>query len=70
MPKIALAVMAVIAIMSSIGSAVWPFTSTPESYSGPTESIVFGGLVSDANIMLFIAEDQHFFAAEWDNLDH
>lgn len=63
MQKTALAMMAVIAITSSIGSAVWPFTSTPESYSGPTESIVFGGLLSDANIMLFIAEDQHFFEA-------
>lgn len=63
MPKFALIVMAVIATMSSIGSAVWPFTSTPESYSGPTESIVLGGLVTNANIMLFAAEDQNFFEA-------
>jgi hypothetical protein len=47
---------------------VWYFTSLPKSYSGPPESIILGGLVSDANIMLFTAEDQHFFAANGINL--
>ncbi len=68
MQKIVLAGIAVIAALMLVGSGQWPFTSTPESYSGPTESIVFGGLLSDANIMLFIAEDQHFFAANGINL--
>ena len=44
------------------GIMAWHFTSSPESYSGPSEPIVLGGLVTDANIMIFTAEDQHFFA--------
>jgi NitT/TauT family transport system substrate-binding protein len=31
-------------------------------YSGPAESITLGGLVTNANIVFFTAEDQHFFA--------
>jgi ABC-type nitrate/sulfonate/bicarbonate transport system substrate-binding protein len=32
-----------------------------KGYSGEPVSITLGGLVSDANLMFFVAEDQHFF---------
>lgn len=58
-----IAAIAVIALIALAGIGAWHFTSLSKSYSGPTESISLGGLVSDANIMLYTAEDQHFFAA-------
>jgi NitT/TauT family transport system substrate-binding protein len=66
--KKSIAAIAVIALIALAGVGAWHFTSTPKSYSGPTESISFGGLVSDANIMLYTAEDQHFFAENGINL--
>ena len=58
-----IAATAFIALMALAGVGTWFFTSSQESYSGTSEPIVLGGLVSDANIMIFTAEDQHFFAA-------
>lgn len=58
-----IAATAFIALMALAGVGTWFFTSSQESYSGPSEPIVLGGLVSDANTMIFTAEDQHFFAA-------
>ena len=66
--KKSIAAIAVIALIALAGVGVWHFTSTQKSYSGPTESISLGGLVSDANIMLYTAEDQHFFAENGINL--
>ena len=61
--KKTIAAIAFIASMALAGFGMWFFTSSQESYSGPSEPIILGGLVSDANTMIFIAEDQHFFAA-------
>jgi NitT/TauT family transport system substrate-binding protein len=58
-----IAATAFIALMALAGVGTWFFTSSQESYSGPSEQIVLGGLVNDANTMIFTAEDQHFFAA-------
>ena len=58
-----IAATAFIALMALAGVGIWFFTSSQESYSRPSEPIVLGGLVSDANTMIFTAEDQHFFAA-------
>ena len=58
-----IAAFAFIALVAGAGIIAWHFTSSPEPYSGPAESIILGGLVSDANALIFTAEDQHFFAA-------
>lgn len=58
-----IAVIAVIALIALAGIGAWYFTSSSESYPGPAESIILGGLVSDANVIIFTAEDRHFFAA-------
>ena len=60
--KKVVAALAVLSVLVLAGIGAWHFITSPKSYSGPTESIVLGGLVSDANIMLYTAEDQHFFA--------
>ena len=57
-----IAVIAVIGLITLAGVAAWYFINPSESYSGPTESVTLGGLISDANTMIFTAEDQHFFA--------
>jgi NitT/TauT family transport system substrate-binding protein len=57
-----IAVIAVIGLIALAGVAAWYLMNLSESYSGTAEPIILGGLVSDANTMLFIAEDQHFFA--------
>lgn len=57
------AVIAVIVVMSLAGFAAWHLTSARKTYSGSPVSITLGGLVSDANIVIFVAEDRHFFAA-------
>ena len=64
-PIVAIAVISLIAL---VGIGAWYFTSSTKSYSGPTESIILGGTVSDANVMFFTAEDQHFFASNGINL--
>jgi NitT/TauT family transport system substrate-binding protein len=58
-----IAATAFIALMALAGVGSWFFASSQESYSGPSEQIILGGLVSDANTMIFTAEDRHFFAA-------
>ncbi len=58
-----IAVIAVIGLITLAGVAAWYLINPSESYSGTTEPIILGGLVSDANAMIFTAEDQHFFAA-------
>jgi NitT/TauT family transport system substrate-binding protein len=62
MRKIALAVMAVIAIISSIGSAVWPFPNFGTTYSGTPESITIGYSPFEHTALLYVADDQHFFS--------
>jgi len=63
MQKNALAVMAVIAILSSIGSAVWPFPDLSATDSGTPESIAIGTPPHELNALIYIAKDQNFFAA-------
>jgi ABC-type nitrate/sulfonate/bicarbonate transport system substrate-binding protein len=58
-----IAAFAFIALVAGAGIIAWNFTSSPEPDSGAAESIILGGLVSDANALIFTAEDQHFFAA-------
>lgn len=53
---------AVIALIALAGIGARYFSISQGSYFGPAEPIILGGLVSDANIMFFTAEDQHFFA--------
>jgi NitT/TauT family transport system substrate-binding protein len=62
MQKIVLAVMAVIAIMSSIGSAVWPFPNFGSTDSGTSESITVGNMLYEYSGLMFIADDQGLFA--------
>jgi ABC-type nitrate/sulfonate/bicarbonate transport system substrate-binding protein len=57
-PILVMIVLVGITLMVSISFAC----STP-GYSGEPESITMSGLVSDANLMFFIAEDQRYFAA-------
>ncbi len=44
------------------GFGAWYYKSAQKTYSGPSESIVLGGVVSDANIVFFTGEDRHFLA--------
>jgi len=62
MRKIALAVVAVIAIMSSIGSAVWSFPNFGITDSGTPEQITIGKMPLMAHALIYIAEDQGYFA--------
>lgn len=63
-----IASIAVIALMALAGIGAWHFISLSKSRPEPTESVNLGGLVSDANIMLYTADDQHFFAENGINL--
>ena len=62
MGKIALTVMAVIAIMSSIGSAVWPFPNFGTTDSGNPEHVIIGTSPVEGSSLIYIAEDQGYFA--------
>jgi NitT/TauT family transport system substrate-binding protein len=62
MKKIAFAVMAVIAITSSIGSAVWPFPNFGTTGSGTPESITIGTSPVEGSSLIYIADDRGYFA--------
>jgi ABC-type nitrate/sulfonate/bicarbonate transport system substrate-binding protein len=66
--KKTIAAIIVVALVALAGIGAWYFTNSLKAYSGPTESITLGGLVSDANIMLYTAEDQRCFAENGINL--
>jgi|WetSurMetagenome_2_1015567.scaffolds.fasta_scaffold29954_2 ABC-type nitrate/sulfonate/bicarbonate transport system substrate-binding protein len=68
MQKIALAGIAVIAIMSSIGSAVWPFPNFGATNSGTSESVTIGAPYIEASAPFYIASDQGFFADQGINV--
>lgn len=53
----------VVAISVMTLFCAWYVRGSRKSYSGTPASILFGGLVSDANMTIFAAEDQHFFEA-------
>lgn len=57
------AVLGALLVMALAGIGVWCCTRSGDSYSGAPDPVVLGGLVSDANTMLFAAEDRHLFAA-------
>jgi ABC-type nitrate/sulfonate/bicarbonate transport system substrate-binding protein len=60
--KFAITVMTVLALMSSIGSAVWPFPSSETTDSGNPDSIIIGVPTIEHSALIYIAEDQGFFA--------
>jgi NitT/TauT family transport system substrate-binding protein len=62
MQKIALTMMSVIFIMSSIGSAVWPLPSSETTDSANPDSIIIGIPAIEHSALIYIAEDQGFFA--------
>jgi NitT/TauT family transport system substrate-binding protein len=57
------AVVAVMVAVALAGFGAWYFTAAGKTYSGAPVPITLGGLVSDANIVIFVAEDRHFFEA-------
>ena len=56
------AVIAVIAALVSVGSGAWPFPNFGSTYSGRPESITIGTAPLELAALIFIAEDQGFFA--------
>jgi NitT/TauT family transport system substrate-binding protein len=54
-------VIAVIALMALVGFGAWYFKGAPKTYSGALQPITLGGLVSDTAVLLFAAEERHFF---------
>lgn len=63
MKKIAVIIVTILIVAALTGFNIWQRMGSRASYSGAPESITLGGLVSDANVLLFTAEDQRFFAA-------
>ena len=63
MKKIA-AIVAVLVVVALAGFSIWQRTGSRASYSGAPESITFGGLVNDSNVVPFVAEERRFFAAQ------
>jgi ABC-type nitrate/sulfonate/bicarbonate transport system substrate-binding protein len=53
--------MGIIFIIIIILFSAFGLTCSPKSYPEKPVSITLGGLVSEANLMFFVAEDQHFF---------
>ncbi len=62
MLKNALVAIAIITMIVSIGSAVWPFPDTSQTYSGTPESIMIGNTAYENSALLNIADDQGYFA--------
>jgi NitT/TauT family transport system substrate-binding protein len=62
MQKTALAVVAVIAVLSSIGSAVWPLPDSETTYLGTPDSITIGYAPFESVALLCIAEGRNFFS--------
>lgn len=61
MQKTALAMIAVIAVISSIGSAVWPFSNFQATDTGTPEQITIGKMPLMAHALIYIAEDLGYF---------
>jgi NitT/TauT family transport system substrate-binding protein len=62
MQKIVLAVVAVISVLSSIGSAVWPLPDSETTYLGTPESITIGYAPFESIALLCIAEGRNLFS--------
>lgn len=60
--KKAVAPIAVIAALVMVGSGIWPFQDSSQTYSGTPESITVGIPPSEGNALIYIAENQGFFA--------
>jgi ABC-type nitrate/sulfonate/bicarbonate transport system substrate-binding protein len=52
----------IILLITTISLGVGSWSCAPKGYSGKPESVTLGGLTTDADIMFFIAEDQHYFS--------
>ncbi len=66
--KIVVAAIAVVFAMALVGSGAWPFPNFEESYAGKTESITIGTTAQELNTLIYIADDQNFFAANGLNI--
>ncbi len=55
-------VIAVIVAIALLGFGIWYFTSSPTAYSGTPEPITIGTVPLELATLIYIAEDQHFFA--------
>jgi NitT/TauT family transport system substrate-binding protein len=55
------AIVTVIVVAALAGFGAWYFEVARKTYSGALQPITFGGLVSDTALVLFAAEDRHFF---------
>jgi len=61
MLKNSLAVVAIIAMMVSIGLAAWPFPDSSQAYSGTPLPITIGEKTYETSALVYIAEDQGYF---------
>ena len=57
-----------IAAVVLAGAGAWVLTGSLETHPGVAEPIVLGAPVSDGNLLVFVASDQHYFAANRINL--
>ncbi len=57
-----IAAIAVIATLVLVGFGSWYFTSSSTTYSGTPESITIGKMPIEAHTLIYIAEDQGYFA--------
>ena len=56
------AIIAVVVVAALAGFGAWNYKTARKTYSGAPGSIVLGGVVNDANVVFFTAEDRHFLA--------
>ncbi|MCX9012390.1 MAG: NrtA/SsuA/CpmA family ABC transporter substrate-binding protein [Candidatus Methanoperedens sp.] len=57
------AVIAVTVAVVLLGFSLWYFANPPDTYTGKMESINIGTVPTAASALIYIAQDQHFFAA-------
>ena len=62
MEKFAAASIAVVFAITLVGSGAWPFPNSGTTYSGTPESITIGEKPYESSGLIYIAEDQGYFA--------
>ena len=60
--KKVVAALAVLVVVVLVGFGTWYFTSSQATYSGKPESITVGGPALEQSALIYIAQDQSFFA--------
>jgi NitT/TauT family transport system substrate-binding protein len=68
MKRIVVAAIAVVFAIMLVGSGAWPIPNFEESDEGKTESIIIGTTAQELNALIYIADDQSFFAANGLNI--